>query len=83
MGELKSDSEILAEIYRNAQLGVVSITDILPEVDNERIKECETASSTKITSFISVLYRKKTPPASGGIKKPSKLFKIPQIKEML
>lgn len=39
MGELKSDSEILAEIYRNAQLGVVSITDILPEVDNERIKE--------------------------------------------
>lgn len=39
MGELKSDSEILAEIYRNAQLGVVSITDILPEVDDERIKE--------------------------------------------
>ena len=33
MGELKSDSEILAEIYRNAQLGVVSITDILPEVE--------------------------------------------------
>ncbi|MDE5729870.1 MAG: hypothetical protein K2I20_06895 [Clostridia bacterium] len=39
MGELKSDSEILAEIYRNAQLGLVSIADILPEVDDERIKE--------------------------------------------
>jgi len=39
MEEIKQDSEILAEIYRNAQLGVVSITDILPEVDDERIKE--------------------------------------------
>lgn len=39
MGELKSDSEILAEIYRNAQLGLVSIADILPEVDDECIKE--------------------------------------------
>ena len=35
MGELKSDSEILAEIYRNAQLGLVSIADILPEVDDK------------------------------------------------
>ncbi len=39
MAELKSDSEILAEIYRNAQLGLVSIADILPEVEDERIKE--------------------------------------------
>ena len=39
MGELKSDSEILAEIYRNAQLGVVSITDLLPEVEDEHMKE--------------------------------------------
>ena len=39
MGELKSDSEILAEIYRNAQLGLVSIADILPEVDDKCIKE--------------------------------------------
>lgn len=39
MEELKSDSEVLAEIYRNAQLGITSITDILPEVDDESIKE--------------------------------------------
>jgi hypothetical protein len=39
MENLKSDSEVLAEIYRNAQLGVTSIADILPEVENEEIKE--------------------------------------------
>lgn len=39
MGELKKDSEILAEIYRNAQLGVTSIVDIMPEIDDEAIKE--------------------------------------------
>ena len=39
MDNLKSDSEILAEIYRNAQLAQVSITDLLPEVDDEEIKE--------------------------------------------
>ncbi len=39
MDNLKSDSEILAEIYRNAQLAQVSITDLLPEVADEEIKE--------------------------------------------
>jgi tRNA A-37 threonylcarbamoyl transferase component Bud32 len=39
MEEVKSDSEILAEIYRNAQLGLESISDILPEIEDEDIKE--------------------------------------------
>ncbi len=39
MDNLKSDSEVLAEIYRNAQLAQTSITDLLPEVEDEEIKE--------------------------------------------
>ena len=39
MENIKNDSEILAEIYRNAQLGLTSIVDLLPEVDDEEIKE--------------------------------------------
>ena len=39
MEKAKSDSEILAEIYRNAQLALQSISDILPEVDDVQIKE--------------------------------------------
>ncbi len=39
MATLKSDSEILAEIYRNAQLALTSISDLLPEVDDESMKE--------------------------------------------
>ena len=39
MANLKSDSEILAEIYRNAQLAITSISDLLPEVDDETMKE--------------------------------------------
>ena len=39
MENLKSDSEIIAEIYRNAQLAITSISDILPEVDDEELKE--------------------------------------------
>lgn len=39
MEELKKDSEIIAEIYRNAQLALTSISDILPEVDGVHIKE--------------------------------------------
>jgi hypothetical protein len=39
MENLKSDSEVLAEIYRNAQLAITSIVDILPEIDDEEIKE--------------------------------------------
>lgn len=36
---MKSDSEVLAEIYRNAQLGLTSIVDLLPEVEDETMKE--------------------------------------------
>ncbi len=39
MEELKKDSEVLAEIYRNAQLAITSISDILPEIDDVHIKE--------------------------------------------
>ncbi len=39
MEEIKKDSEVLAEIYRNAQLGLTSIADILPEVKDEAMKQ--------------------------------------------
>lgn len=39
MEQEKGNSEVLSEIYRNAQLALQSIADILPEVDDERIKE--------------------------------------------
>ncbi len=39
MANMKSDSEILAEIYRNAQIGLTSIVDLLPEVEDETMKE--------------------------------------------
>lgn len=39
MESIKNDGEVLAEIYRNAQLGITSIVDLLPEVDDEVIKE--------------------------------------------
>ena len=38
MSDIKKDSEILAEIYRNAQLALTSIADILPQVENDAIK---------------------------------------------
>ena len=37
--DIKKDSEILAEIYRNAQLALTSIADIMPEIEDEAIKE--------------------------------------------
>lgn len=39
MEKTKYDSEVLAEIYRNAQLALQSISDILPQIDDEGIKE--------------------------------------------
>ncbi len=39
MEKTKSDGEVLAEIYRNAQLALQSISDILPEIDDVGIKE--------------------------------------------
>ncbi len=35
----KKPEEALAEIYRNAQLALQSIADILPAVENEKLKE--------------------------------------------
>ena len=35
----KSNQEVLAEIYRNAQLALTSIADILPEVDDTEVKK--------------------------------------------
>jgi hypothetical protein len=34
----KKNEEILAEIYRNCQLALTSIADILPAIDDEKIK---------------------------------------------
>lgn len=34
----KKNEEILAEVYRNCQLAIESIADILPEAENETIK---------------------------------------------
>ena len=37
--EKKTDSEIVAEIYRNAQLALESISDIMPAVEDSGIRE--------------------------------------------
>ncbi len=39
MSDIKKDSEILAEIYRNAQLALTSIADILPETEDAAVRE--------------------------------------------
>ena len=39
MEEVKQENEVLAEIYRNAQLALVSISDLLPEVEDAEVKE--------------------------------------------
>ncbi len=35
----KKDEELLSEVYRNCQLALESISDILPEVENEKMRE--------------------------------------------
>ena len=37
--ELKKSEEVLAEVHRNCQLALQSISDILPEVDDTAVKE--------------------------------------------
>lgn len=37
--DVKKDSEVLAEVYRNAQLALTSISDILPEIEDGGIKD--------------------------------------------
>ena len=37
--ELKKSEEVLAEVHRNCQLAIQSITDILPEVEDNEVKE--------------------------------------------
>lgn len=39
MQDNKKDSEVLAEIYRNAQLAITSIVDILPQIADSGIRE--------------------------------------------
>lgn len=39
MEQKKSDGEILAEIYRNAQLAITSISDVMPEIADGDIRE--------------------------------------------
>ena len=39
MPENKKNSEVLAEIYRNAQLAITSIVDIMPEIVDSGIRE--------------------------------------------
>ena len=39
MEQKKNDSEIWAEIYRNAQIALTSISDIMPEVEDGGIRE--------------------------------------------
>ncbi len=39
MEQKKNDSEILAEIYRNAQIALTSLSDIMPEVEDGAIRE--------------------------------------------
>ena len=39
MEQRKSNEEVLSEIYRNAQLALESISDILPEIENDKMKE--------------------------------------------
>ena len=39
MENIKTDGEIVAEIYRNAQIDLTSISDILPEIDDEAIRK--------------------------------------------
>ncbi len=39
MEQTKTDSEIIAEIYRNAQLALTSISDIMPEIEDNGIRE--------------------------------------------
>ncbi len=39
MEEIKKSEEVLAEVHRNCQLAIQSITDILPEADDTDVRE--------------------------------------------
>lgn len=39
MQKTKTDGEIIAEIYRNARLALTSIADIMPETDDEEMRQ--------------------------------------------
>ena len=39
MADIKSDSEMLAEIYRNTHYALQSISDVLPETEDEKMPE--------------------------------------------
>ena len=39
MADIKRESELLAEIYRNTHYALNSISDILPETEDEALRE--------------------------------------------
>ena len=56
--QCKKDEEVLAEIYRNCQLALQSISNILPEAEDEEIKkemESEHEGYEKISGKASVI----------------------------
>jgi hypothetical protein len=60
--ETKKSEEILAEIYRNSQLALQSITDILPETEDDDLREellREHEEYEKISSKATLLARDK------------------------
>ena len=56
--QCKKDEEVLAEIYRNCQLALQSISDILPETEDEELRremESEHEGYEKISGKASVI----------------------------
>ena len=56
--QCKKDEEVLAEIYRNSQLAIQSISDILPETEDEELRremETEHEGYEKISGKASVI----------------------------
>lgn len=60
--DTKKDSEVLAEIYRNAQLALISISDLLPQLEEGEIKKeilSEFEEYEKISAAASMLAKDK------------------------
>ena len=60
--QCKKDEEVLAEIYRNCQLALQSISDILPETEDEELRkemESEHEGYEKISGKASVIAKNK------------------------
>lgn len=60
--ENKKSEELLAEVYRNCQLAITSIADVLPETDDEELKKVILAQHEeyeKISARAAVLAKNK------------------------